>query len=99
MFRAREPCGLAPPEGDQEGLAEQVVGELADAAAQVAVHGGRVPVEQRRELRRVVDRGDVLLRRGGLLGSGNGWGGDGQQRGGDSPGREPAQVDDHIGAC
>ena len=44
------PVGRPPPEGDQEGLAQQVVGEIAHPAAEVAVHGVRVPVEQGREL-------------------------------------------------
>ncbi|UOY00523.1 hypothetical protein MVA48_16160 [Blastococcus sp. PRF04-17] len=38
--------GRTTPEGDQERLAEQVVGQLSDAAAQVPVHGRGVPVEE-----------------------------------------------------
>jgi molybdopterin-dependent oxidoreductase alpha subunit len=36
--------GGPPAERDQEGFAEQVVGQLTGAAAQVAMHGGRVRV-------------------------------------------------------
>ena len=43
------PVGGPAPEGDQEGLAEQVVGALADAPAQIPVDAHGVPVEERGE--------------------------------------------------
>jgi hypothetical protein len=62
----------AAAEGHEERLAEQVVGELAHPAAQVAVHGGRVPVEEDREPLRVGQRRRDQLLVGGLRPSGDG---------------------------
>jgi hypothetical protein len=50
------PVGRPPPEGDQERLAEQVVGEVTDPAAEIPVHRRRVPVEEHREALRLLDR-------------------------------------------
>ena len=43
-------------EGDEKGIAQQVVGQFADPAAQVAVHLAGMPVEQRGEELRLLDR-------------------------------------------
>ena len=55
-LRARGLIGGALPEGDQEGLGEQVVRGRSDPAGQIAVDGHRVPVEERRELFRLPHR-------------------------------------------
>jgi hypothetical protein len=53
--------GGPAPEGDQERLAQQVVGQVPDAPAEIAVHRRRVPVEQGGEVLGLLERpGDEL---------------------------------------